>query len=299
MTTYTLERAPGVDRVGSGKVRELYAVGNHILLIATDRISAFDVVLPTPIPDKGKVLTALTAFWLDLLAGTVPDHRISTNVDDFPDVLQPFARSLRGRAMLCRRAHVLPVECIVRGYLAGSGWKEYQRQGTVCHIGMPPGLREAEAFDEPLFTPSTKAEIGNDENITFDQMTRIVGPGWAEQMRDASLRLYTRARDHARERGIIIADTKFEFGVIDDELILIDEVLTPDSSRFWPADEYEPGRSQHAYDKQFVRDWLEQSGWDKKEPGPPLPDDVVAQTRERYVTAYERLSGLSFADWRG
>jgi phosphoribosylaminoimidazole-succinocarboxamide synthase len=303
MTTYTLDRAPGVDRVGSGKVRELFSVGNDMLLVATDRISAFDVVLPTPIPGKGKVLTALTAFWLDLLDSLpdrpVPDHRISTDVEDFPEVLQPFAEELRGRSMLCRRAHVFPVECVVRGYLAGSGWKEYQRHGTVGHIGTAPGLREADAFDQPLFTPSTKAEIGNDEHLTFDQMTRIVGPERAAQMRAASLRLYALAHAHALQRGIIVADTKFEFGVVDDELILVDEVLTPDSSRFWPAEEYEPGRPQHAYDKQFVRDWLERSGWDKREPGPELPEDVVAQTQQRYVTAYERLSGRSFADWRG
>jgi phosphoribosylaminoimidazole-succinocarboxamide synthase len=299
MTTYTLERAPGVDRIGSGKVRELYAVGNDILLLATDRISAFDVVLPTPIPDKGKVLTGLTAFWLDLLGGIVPDHRISTDVDDFPQVLRPFADELRGRAMLCHRARVMPVECIVRGYLAGSAWKEYRTHGTVCHIGMPPGLVESAEFGQPLFTPSTKAEIGNDENITFDQMTRLVGPENADRMRDISIQLYERAREYARERGIVLADTKFEFGFVDDELTLVDEVLTPDSSRFWPADEYEPGRGQHSYDKQYVRDWLEEQDWDKTEPGPDLPDDVVERTRERYVTAYERLTGRSFADWRG
>ncbi len=296
---YSLERAPGVSRFGSGKVREIYAVGNEILLVATDRISALDVVLPTPIPDKGKVLTALTAFWLDELAGIVPDHRITTDVDAFPDVLRPFADELRGRAMLCRHADVLPVECIVRGYLAGSAWREYQRQGTVCHIGVRSGLRLAEEFDEPLFTPSTKADVGHDENITYDQMTRLVGEKPAAQMRDASLALYRRARGDALERGIILADTKFEFGIVDGDVTLIDEVLTPDSSRFWPADGYEPGRPQPSHDKQPVRDWLSEQGWEEGHHPPALPDDLVARTRERYITAYEQLSGRSFANWRG
>jgi len=299
MSTYPLDRAPGVSRIGSGKVRELYTVGNDMLLVATDRISAFDAVLPTPIPDKGKVLTALTAFWLDLLAGIVPDHRISTDVDDFPDVLAPFAEQLRGRAMLCRRAHVLPVECIVRGYLAGSGWAEYRRGQTMANIGMPPGLVESAELDEPLFTPSTKAEIGNDENITFDQMTRLVGQETAAQVRDASLALYAKARAHARDRGIILADTKFEFGHVGDRLVLVDEVLTPDSSRFWDAESYQPGRSQRSFDKQPVRDWLQQRGDFDPEHPPELPDDLVAETRERYVAAYERLSGRSFAEWTG
>jgi phosphoribosylaminoimidazole-succinocarboxamide synthase len=299
MVTYRLERAPGVARIGSGKVRELYTVGNDILLVATDRISAFDVVLPRLIPDKGKVLTALTAFWLDTLAGIVPDHRITTDVDAFPDVLQPFAAELRGRAMLCRHAQPFPVEAIVRGYLAGSGWREYQKKGTVASIGVRAGLRLADEFDPPLFTPSTKAEIGSDENISYDRMTRLVGEGYAAQVRDASLALYTRARDHARGRGIIIADTKFEFGLVGDEVTLIDEVLTPDSSRFWPADDYEPGRPQASYDKQPVRDWLEGQGFTGEGDPPDLPDELVAETRERYVTAYERLSGRSFDSWRG
>jgi phosphoribosylaminoimidazole-succinocarboxamide synthase len=295
MTTYPLDRAPGVSRLGSGKVREIYAVGNEVLLVATDRISALDVVLPTPIPDKGKVLTALTAFWLDELAGIVPDHRITTDVDAFPGAFQPFAEELRGRAMLCHHARVLPIECIVRGYLAGSVWQEYQRSGTVCHIGMPSGMRLADEFGQPLFTPSTKAEIGHDENITYDSMTRLVGDDNAARMRDASLELYRRARSHAIERGIILADTKFEFGLVDGEVTLIDEVLTPDSSRFWPAETYQPGRPQPSYDKQPVRDWL--SAQDAE--APELPDELVAETRERYVTAYERLSGRSFANWRG
>ncbi|MPZ86542.1 MAG: phosphoribosylaminoimidazolesuccinocarboxamide synthase [Nitriliruptorales bacterium] len=298
MTT-SLDIAPGVSRIGSGKVRELYAVGPYVLLVASDRISAFDVVLPTPIPDKGKVLTALTGFWLDHLRGTVPDHRLSTDVDDFPDVLAPFAERLRGRAMLCRRANVLPVECVVRGYLAGSAWKEYRVAGTVNGIGMPSGLVESAELAEPLFTPTTKASVGHDENLSFQQATRLIGEEVAERVRDLSLELYGRAREHARSRGLILADTKFEFGLVDGELTLIDEVLTPDSSRFWPADDYEPGRTQAAFDKQYVRDWLETLDWNKEPPGPELPDEVVASTRERYTSAYERLTGQSFAGWRG
>jgi phosphoribosylaminoimidazole-succinocarboxamide synthase len=290
---YTLERAPGVSRIGSGKVREIYAVGNDVLLVATDRISALDVVLPTEIPDKGRVLTGLTAFWLDELAGIVPDHRITTDVEAFPDVLHPFEDQLRGRAMLCRHARVFPVECIVRGYLAGSVWKEYQRSGTIGHIGMGGGLRLADELPEPLFTPSTKAETGSDENISYDSMRRLVGTDHADRMRAASLELYTRARAYARERGIILADTKFEFGLVDGVVTLIDEVLTPDSSRFWSADDYEPGREQPSYDKQPVRDWLAQH-WQPGEDPPPLPDDLVQTTRQRYVTAYERLTGRPF-----
>jgi len=289
--------APGVERIGSGKVRELYAVEGQVLLVASDRISAFDVVLPTPVPDKGAVLTGLTDFWLDHLAGSVPDHRITTDVAEFPAVLAPFADDLRGRAMLCRRAEVLPIECVARGYLVGSGWKEYRSQGTVCGIPLPEGLAEAAELDEPLFTPSTKATVGHDENISFAQAEELVGPELAARLRDVTLDLYTRGRDHARERGIILADTKFEFGLVDGELTLVDEVLTPDSSRFWPADEYRPGRGQASFDKQYVRDWLETQDWDKTPPGPELPDDVVARTRDRYVTAYERLSGRSFATW--
>jgi phosphoribosylaminoimidazole-succinocarboxamide synthase len=295
----SLDVAPGVSRIGSGKVRELYAVGPYVLLVASDRISAFDVVLPTEIPDKGKVLTGLTAFWLDHLRGIVADHRLSTDVDTFPESLKPFAARLHGRAMLCKRASVLPVECIVRGYLAGSAWKEYQAAGTVGGIGMRPGLEEATAFDAPLFTPSTKASIGHDENLSFQQASRVIGQDLAERVRTVSLELYVRAREHAKACGMILADTKFEFGLVDDELTLIDEVLTPDSSRFWPADDYEPGRSQVAYDKQYVRDWLEAQDWNKEPPGPDLPDEVVESTRERYISAYERLTGQAFENWRG
>lgn len=298
-----LSALPGVERIGSGKVRELYAVDDAILLVATDRISAFDVVLPTEIPDKGKVLTGLTSFWLDTLgpirSGAVAQHRITTDVTRFPDVLADHAEALRGRAMLCRRAEVLPLEAVVRGYLAGSGWKEYQRSGTVCGIRLPAGLEESAQLPEPIFTPSTKATEGHDENIDFATAADLVGAELAARVRDLSLALYTAARDYAAERGIIVADTKFEFGLVDGELTLVDEVLTPDSSRFWPADEYEPGRSQASFDKQYVRDWLAASGWDREPPAPELPPEVVARTRERYVTAYEQLTEQPFSRWAG
>ncbi len=295
-----LATVPGIDRVGSGKVREIYAVGDDLLLVATDRISAFDVILPTPVPDKGKVLTGLTSFWLDHLKGIVADHRISTNVDDFPDVLRPHAEQLRGRAMLCRRAEVIPVECVARGYLAGSGWKEYRDRQTVCGIDLPAGLAESAELPSPIFTPATKAEQGeHDENISFDRMVAVVGEDLARRLRDVTLELYGAAREHARRKGILLADTKFEFGLVDGELTLIDEVLTPDSSRFWPADDYEVGRSQVSFDKQYVRDWLETLDWDKTAPGPELPDEIAARTRQRYVEAYERMTAQPFDDWNG
>jgi phosphoribosylaminoimidazole-succinocarboxamide synthase len=296
-----LDAAEGIERVGSGKVREIYRVDDdHLLLVASDRISAFDVVMPTSIPDKGKVLTAMTAFWLDHLAGTVADHRISTDVDEYPPSLKPYADALRGRSMLCRRADVIPVECVARGYLAGSGWKEYRTDGTVCGIRLPAGLGESAQLPEPIFTPATKAEQGaHDENISFERMAAIVGDDMASRLLDVTLKLYTLAAEHARSRGIILADTKFEFGVVDGKLTLIDEVLTPDSSRFWPADDYAVGRSQASFDKQYVRDWLETQDWDKTAPGPQLPAEVVDGTRRRYVEAYERLSGRSFDSWSG
>jgi phosphoribosylaminoimidazole-succinocarboxamide synthase len=296
-----LSSLPGVTRLGSGKVREIYALDeNHLLLVASDRISAFDVVMPTLIPDKGKVLTAMTSFWLDHLKGVVPDHRVTTDVDQFPSPLWNYAEQLRGRSMLCHRAEVLPVECVARGYLAGSGWKEYRADGTVCGITLPDGLQESAQLPEPIFTPATKAEQGaHDENISFEQMADIVGTDVARQLRDVTLELYATAAEHARTKGIILADTKFEFGFVQGELTLIDEVLTPDSSRFWPADEYEVGRPQASFDKQFVRDWLETQDWDKTDPGPALPDEIVAGTRQRYVDAYERLSGRSFDSWSG
>jgi phosphoribosylaminoimidazole-succinocarboxamide synthase len=290
----------GVTRVGSGKVRELYAVGGDLLLVATDRVSAFDVVIPTPIPGKGKVLTALTVFWLrDVVGDVVPNHLVTTDPAAFPDVLAPVSEALRGRAMLCRRAEMLPIECVARGYLAGSGWKEYGRDGTVCGIALPDGLRESDRLPEPIFTPATKAVDGHDENITHERAAEVVGQELAERLRDLTLELYRRAHDHAASRGVILADTKFEFGLVGGELTLCDEVLTPDSSRFWPADDYEPGRGQASFDKQIVRDWLETTAWDKTPPAPALPADVVDRTRGRYLEVYERLTGTPFADWSG
>jgi phosphoribosylaminoimidazole-succinocarboxamide synthase len=299
MSATDLAGLSGVERIGSGKVRELYAVGDDLLLVATDRISAFDVVLPSTIPDKGAVLTGLSAFWFDSLAGIVPDHRLTTDVERFPPVLAPHRASLRGRAMLCRRARPLPIECVARGYLAGSGWQEYQGDGRVCGIALPAGLRESEQLPEPIFTPARKATEGHDENISLARAAELVGDELAEAMRDITLKLYRTALDHALARGIILADTKFEFGLVDGRLTLIDEVLTPDSSRFWPADEYEPGRAQASFDKQYVRDWLAAQGWDKRPPAPPLPPRVIERTRARYVAAYERLTERPFAQWTG
>ena len=286
---------PGVARLGSGKVRDLYAVDDYLLLVASDRVSAFDVVLPTPIPSKGEILTRISAFWFARLAHLVPNHLVTIDVRAFPPPLDTLADRLAGRTMLCRRAEMLPVECVARGYLAGSGWKEYQASGTVCGIPLPPGLRESDRLPEPIFTPATKATIGDhDENIDFARAAAIVGQDTAERVRDLTLALYREAHDHASQRGIILADTKFEFGWIDGELTLCDEALTPDSSRYWPADAYEPGRGQNSYDKQIVRDWLEASGWDKTPPGPDLPPDVVARTRARYIEVYERLTDEPF-----
>lgn len=278
-----------------GKVRDLYDLGDRLLLVASDRISAFDVVLPDEIPHKGEVLTRLSVFWFGLLGDIVPNHLLSTDVADLPSEFVPYADWLQGRFMLVKKASVFPVECIVRGYLAGSGWKEYRELGTVCGIALPRGLRESDRLGQPLFTPSTKAEIGtHDENISFEQLDEIVGADRADALRSTSVSLYSAARNHAASRGIIIADTKFELGLVDGELTLVDEVLTPDSSRFWPADDYEPGRSQASFDKQYVRDWLEASGWDKTPPAPTLPPDVIKGTSERYIQAYELITGQSF-----
>jgi phosphoribosylaminoimidazole-succinocarboxamide synthase len=278
-----------------GKVRDIFDLGETLLIVTTDRLSAFDVVLPDPIPYKGEVLTKISVFWFDHLAHIVPNHLISTEVEDLPEELAKHANALRGRFMLVRKAEVFPVECIVRGYLAGSGWKEYSASGTVCGQQLPEGLKESSRLPEPIFTPSTKAEIGtHDENITFERMVEIVGAEHAEELRRVSLALYSAARDHAATRGIIIADTKFEFGLVDGELTLVDEALTPDSSRFWPADEYEPGHGQPSFDKQFVRDWLEASGWDKTPPAPELPEDIIAVTAEKYIEAYEMITDEPF-----
>ena len=285
----------GLRPDSQGKVRDLYDLGDRLLLVASDRISAFDFVLPDPIPFKGEVLTKLSLFWFDLLADVVPNHLLSADVADLPSEFAKHADWLRGRFMLVKKASVYPVECIVRGYLAGSGWNEYQRQGTVCGIELPDGLVESSRLEEPLFTPSTKAEIGDhDENISFERMVEIVGPEVAGGLREKSIAVYSAARAHAATRGIIIADTKFEFGSVGGEITLIDEVLTPDSSRFWPADAYQPGSGQPSFDKQFVRDWLESSGWSKQPPAPALPREIIEATSAKYIQAYELITGRTF-----
>jgi len=278
-----------------GKVRDIYDLGDRLLIVATDRISAYDVVMPTPIPDKGRLLTGLSLWWFDFLSDVTENHLITAEMDHMPPEARAHADTLAGRTMLCRKADVFPVECVVRGYLAGSGWREYQAQGTVCGIRLPEGLAQCDALPSPIFTPATKAESGHDENISLERAGEIVGRDVAAALRDRSLEIYRKAAEYARERGIIIADTKFEWGRADDRIILVDEVLTPDSSRFWPADGYEPGRDQPSFDKQFVRNYLDTLDWDKTPPGPDLPDDIVAKTRAKYVEAYERLTGRNFA----
>lgn len=279
----------GVKLRGRGKVRDIYEFGDRLLIVATDRLSAFDVVLPTPIPDKGRVLTQLSLFWFDKLQDVVPNHVLSAT--EFPPEVASHGEDLRGRAMLVRRTEPIPIECVVRGYISGSGWKDYQRSGRVCGVPLPPGLRESDRLPEPVFTPSTKATSGHDENISFEEAASRVGHALAERLRGLSLEIYSRAAAYAAERGILIADTKLEFGLAGGELVWIDEALTPDSSRFWPADQYVPGRSQPSFDKQYVRDYLEQIGWSKQPPAPELPANVVAATRARYREAYERLTG--------
>lgn len=296
-----LDELEGVTHLPSGKVRERYLLDDdRLLLVTTDRISAFDVVLPTAIPDRGKVLTAMTAFWLrGPLAGHVPHHLISTDPRDDPR-LAPHADALAGRSMLCRRADMLPVECVARGWLAGSAWADYQATGAVCGVRLPDGLRLGDELPEPIFTPATKAEAGaHDENIAFDDVVARVGGETAERLRHLTLSLYARAAGHAAERGLLLADTKFEFGWIDGQLALCDEVGTCDSSRYWPAEAHQPGQAPPSYDKQVVRDWLAATDWDKTAPGPELPDDVVATTRQRYIEVYERLAQRRFADWDG
>ncbi|HKS30395.1 MAG TPA: phosphoribosylaminoimidazolesuccinocarboxamide synthase [Pyrinomonadaceae bacterium] len=281
--------------VKRGKVRDVYSIDDdHFLIVATDRISAFDCVLPTPIPRKGEVLTQLSRFWFDRLSHIVPHHLVTARIEEMPESVQRHSDVLRGRSMYSRRAEVFPVECVVRGYLVGSGWKDYKRTGEVCGHRLPEGLRESDQLAEPIFTPATKAEEGHDENISEAQMRDIIGQESADALRDISLRLYSEASEYARTRGIIIADTKFEFGRDrDGQIILIDEALTPDSSRFWPADEYEPGRSQPSFDKQYVRDYLESLDWDKQPPAPPLPEEVAEATTARYLEAYRLLTGES------
>lgn len=277
-----------------GKVRDIYDLGDKLLMVATDRISAFDYILEDEIPHKGAVLTQISLFWLDQLKDVIGNHLISADVADLPEQFKPYADYLRGRFMLVKKAEMFPIECIVRGYLAGSGLKEYQQQGTVCGIKLPEGLVNSSKLPEPIFTPSTKAEIGDhDENISFERCAEIIGQDAATQLRDLAIKVYSAARDHAAENGIIIADTKFEFGVIDGQIILADEVLTPDSSRFWPGDAYEPGRDQASFDKQYVRDWLN-ANWDRKGNPPHLPQEVIERTSQKYIAAYEKISGKKF-----
>ena len=277
-----------------GKVRDIYDLGDKLLMVATDRISAFDYILEDEIPHKGAVLTQISLFWLEQLKAVIGNHLISADVADLPEQFKPYADYLRGRFMLVKKAEMFPVECIVRGYLAGSGLKEYQKQGTVCGIQLPEGLVNSSKLPEPIFTPSTKAEIGDhDENISFERCAEILGEDAATQLRDLAIKVYSVARDHAAENGIIIADTKFEFGVIDGQIILADEVLTPDSSRFWPGDAYEPGRDQASFDKQYVRDWLN-ANWDRQGNPPHLPQEVIERTSQKYIAAYEKISGKKF-----
>jgi len=300
---HTLARAGGFVR--SGKVRDLFEVDDRLLLVASDRLSAFDVVLPTPIPDKGRVLTGLSRFWFAQTGDIIANHLLGTSPNDLPKGFVDAAgkAELKGRMMLCRKAKVLPVEVIVRGYVAGSGWKDYRRTGAICGIELPAGLRESDRLPEPIFTPSTKEEVGHDQNIGFDAMVGLVGGETAEKVRDVALRLYKRGAEVAEKAGILVADTKFELGIApvageaqlaEGELILIDEVMTPDSSRFWDAADYAPGRAQDSFDKQPVRDWLETQPWAKTYPGPELPPEIVADTRRRYVAAFERITGASF-----
>ena len=281
----------GVERHGRGKVRDVYSVGDRLVIVATDRISAFDYILPTGIPDKGKVLTQLSIFWFDFLRDVTPTHFLTADVDEYPAPLRQFRGQIEGRSMLVKRAQMVEIECVARGYLAGSGWKEYKAQGTVCGIPLPAGLRESDRLPVPIFTPSTKATSGHDQNISFEEMCSLVGADLGARLRDLTLRIYSRAAAYAETKGVIIADTKFEFGFVDGELVLGDEVLTPDSSRFWPAESYQPGGAQLSYDKQYVRDYLESIHWDKKPPAPPLPEEVAGKTSEKYRQAYNVLTG--------
>ena len=281
---------------GRGKVRDIYDLGDRLLIVATDRISAFDVVMPNPIPDKGRVLTQLSKFWFNLTKEIVPNHLISAEVKDYPEECRPYQEMLRDRSMLVVKTDVLPVECVVRGYLSGSGWEEYRKTGEVCSIALPKGLVESSKLEEPIFTPATKAEMGlHDKNITFEKVEKIVGKDLAKRLKSLSLAVYKKARDFAEGRGIIIADTKMEFGIKNGKLLLIDELLTPDSSRFWPKDDYRPGGSQKSFDKQFLRDYLLSIKWDKNPPAPQLPEEIVQKTREKYLEAYEKLVGRRLA----
>jgi phosphoribosylaminoimidazole-succinocarboxamide synthase len=288
---------PGLKLHARGKVRDIYDLGEHFLIVASDRLSAFDVVLPTPIPSKGKVLTQLSAFWFDHFRELVPHHLVSTRLEDFPTAVRGHAEQVQGRSMLVRKATVFPVECVVRGYLAGSGLKDYRESGAICGVALPPGLRESDRLPEPIFTPATKAAMGlHDENISEAEAGRRIGVDTIQRLKALSLEIYRRAAEYAAGRGIIVCDTKFEFGLIDDRITLVDEVLTPDSSRFWPAEQYSPGKPQPSYDKQFVRDYLEQIGFDKRPPGPALPAEVVRATSAKYVEAFTQLTGQSLRE---
>ena len=284
---------PGVPLRARGKVRDIYEAGDHLLLVTTDRISAFDYILPTGIPRKGEVLNRISLFWFDFLRDTVENHLITADVDQYPSKLLPFADQLRGRSVLVRKAEMIQIECVARGYLSGSGWKEYQSTGSVCGIALPPGLVESSQLPEPIFTPATKADTGHDINISFDQAAAAIGTEMASRLRELTLAIYSEAAAYAATRGILIADTKFEFGFIDGRLVLADEVLTPDSSRFWPKDQYRPGGPQPSYDKQFVRDHLEAIHWNKQPPAPVLPDNVARRTSEKYQEAFRLLTGQS------
>jgi phosphoribosylaminoimidazole-succinocarboxamide synthase len=281
----------GVERHARGKVRDVYRIDDRLLIVATDRISAFDYILATGIPDKGRVLTQLSIFWFDYLKDLTPNHFLSARLEDYPAPLPNFRDQLQGRSMLVKRANMIEIECVARGYISGSGWKEYREHGSVCGIPLPAGLRESDRLPEPIFTPATKAQNGHDENISFKHACSLIGEDLARKVRDLTLSIYTRAASYAETRGIIIADTKFEFGFVGDELVLGDEVLTPDSSRFWPADTYQPGGPQHSFDKQFVRDYLESIQWNKQPPAPSLPSEVAEKTSEKYRQAYRVLTG--------
>lgn len=292
MNTLTTTSLPGIERVASGKVRDVYSIDGNLLIVATDRISAFDCILPQGIPGKGVVLTQMSLFWFEFLRDVVPNHVITADVNKFPSQLHPFAGQLEGRSMLVKRCRMEPIECVARGYISGSGWKDYQRTGAICDINLPTGMHESERLPEPIFTPATKAETGHDENVSFDATVRAVGENTATLLRDLTLKVYSTAAEYALTRGIILADTKFEFGWDSTgQLLIADEVLTPDSSRFWPRDGYEPGHAQRSYDKQFVRDYLETLDWNKQPPAPPLPADVIEKTSAKYHEAYERLTG--------
>jgi len=283
---------PDLELHASGKVRDVYRLDqDHLLFVATDRISAFDYVLATGIPHKGRVLTQLSLFWFDFLKDVVPNHLVAADVNQYPEVIRKYSEELRGRSMMVARAEMFPVECVARGYLSGSGWKEYKATGKVCGIPLPSGLRESDRLPEPIFTPATKATTGHDINISFEEMCKLVDPELSRRLRDLTLKIYTKAADYARQRGIIIADTKFEFGQTPKGITLADEVLTPDSSRFWPADTYQPGKAQDSYDKQYVRDYLEEIRWNKQPPAPALPPEVARKTSEKYLEAYRQLTG--------